>query len=216
MDKKRGFILLAALCLAAIAAAPLHAATPIRNAKSGIVLFRKSGFDSLDKPIVFSRIEQDQAYYDIVTSADYLVHIETDRVVKVVYFLDPTTFPTKFEPEDLAVLKAKADELRALKTLSPAAVQLATSQIQYLQNVFDTETARYKQTAEIAALKFNSEQEKIAFDKKCDLLRLDFLASPGDLAHSEDVIKQMEPLAPRSELLTGFLSKWNEEKTRAL
>lgn len=190
--------------------------TNVANDASGIVLFRQRGYERLDKPLEFKHIEQNQAYFDVVSKDNLLLHIETDLVVKVVYFLNPTTFPTKFEPEDLAVIKAKIDELHTLAPLSPDAARLAASQLQYLQNLYDTESARYKQTSTIAAQKFASDQEKAAFDKKCDLMRLELQASLTDIQHSEDLVRQMEPLAPSSEMLTGVLAKWNEEKNRAL
>lgn len=211
----RRFIL-ALLFLAAALTPPLGAATAIKNDTTGIVIFRKPGFDSLDKPLLFRRITQDQAYFNVITPDSLLVHIESDRVVKIVFFIDPATFPTKFEPEDLAVLKAKLDELHTLAALSPDAAKLAAPRLQDLQNVYDTETARYKQMAEVAAQKFSSEQEKAAFDKKCDLLWLDLQASAGDLKRSEDIVKEMGPLAARSEKLTGILAKWNQERNRAL
>lgn len=211
----RGYIL-TLLFLAGTATPCLHAATIIKNDTTGIVIFRKAGFDSLDKPLPFRRITQDQAYFNVITPDNLLVHIETDRVVKVVFFIDPASLPTKFEPEDLAVIKAKIDELHALVTRSPDAAKLAAAHLQYLQNLYDSETGRYKQAAEIAAQKFSSEQEKATFDKKCDLLWLALQASAGDLGHSEEIVKEMEPLAPRSEKLTGVLARWNEEKNHAL
>ena len=194
----------------------LRAATPIRNDSTGIILLQKEGFENLDKPMLFRRAQQDQAYFDVVTPDNLLYHIETDRVVKVVFFLNPSTFPTEFGQEDLTVIKAKIDELHAFAKLSPDAAKAAASQLEYLQNVYDTQSARYKQSVEINTQKFNSEQEKEAFDKKCDLLRLALQASTGDIKRSEELVSTMEPLAARSQLLTNVLAKWNQEKTRAL
>ncbi len=194
----------------------LQATTTIKNDTSGILIFRVKGYERLDKPVLFRTLQQDQAYFDVVTPTNFLMHIESDLVVKVVFFIDPLSFPTKFEPEDLAVLKAKIDELHTLDPISPEAAKLAASHLQFLQNIYDVESARYKQAADIAAQKFKSEQEKAEFDRKCELLRLDLQASAGDLKHSEDVVKEMEPLANRSELLTDLLAKWNQEKNRAL
>ena len=211
----RGFILTAAFLFWVLQ--PLHAATTIQNDSGGVVIFRVKGFENrLDKPILFKRIQEDQAYIAIITPTGFLLHVERELIVKVVFFIDPYTFPTKFEPEDLAVIKARIDELHTLAPISADAAKLAASHLQYLQNVYDTESARYKQSAAIAAQKFNSDQEKAAFDKQCDLLKLDLQASATDLKHSEDLVKQMEPLAPRSEELTDLLAKWNQEKNRAL
>ena len=215
----RGSILPALLVLFALLGLELpslRGATTITDDSSGVVVFRKKGFDSLDKPIIFRRISQDQAYFDLITPSDYLIHIESDLVVKVVFFINTSTFPTRFDPEDLAVIKAKIDQLHAVAALSPETAAIVSSHLKYLQDVYDVESARYKQSLAIATQKFASDQEKAAFDKQCDLLWLDLQASAGDLAHSEEDIKKMEPLAPRSELLTGVLARWNLERNRAL
>ena len=214
MEKIRGFIFI--LISLAGTCHSLPAATTIRDDSTGIVVFQKKGSESLDKPVVFQHLTADQAYYDVVTPASMLMHIETDRVVKIVFFLNPATFPTKFGPEDLAALKAKIGELRALGPISSDAAKLAASHMQYLQNVYDTESARYKQSTEIAAQQFTSDLEKAAFEKKCDLLKLDLQASTADLKHSEQIIGEMEPLSSRSQMLTDLLAKWNLEKNRAL
>jgi hypothetical protein len=210
----RGFIL-TVICLAG-AFSSLQAVTTIKNGTRGIVVFRVRGYERLDKPVLFRTLQQDQAYIDVVTPTDLLMHIESDLVVKVIFFIDPLTFPTKFEPEDLAAIKTKIDELHSLAPLSPDAAKLAAPQLQFLQNTYDTESARYSQTVAVAAQQFASDQEKAVFDRKCELMRLDLQANTTDLKRSEAIVKAMEPLAPRSEMLTGLLTKWNQEKAQAL
>lgn len=189
----------------------------IKDDKKGVVVFKqKNHLERLDHPLYFEKLMPEEVYQDAIGPGGTAVRVQSDLIVKVVYFLNPTTFPTKFDPEDLAIIKAKIDELQALGDLSQEAGKLAAAHLKFLQNIYDTESARYKQSAAVAAQKFKSEQEKADFDKKCELMRLDLLAAKDDVKKSEEIVKQMEPLAPQSAMLTDLLATWNQERNRAL
>lgn len=199
------------------AASSLHGVTTIKEDTRGVILV-KSAADAtrLDSPIPFVRLYRDQVHVNIQTPDSLVIHILTERVVKIVYFLKPDTFPTKFMAEDLAVIHAKIDELKALEALAPQTERLCALHLKYLQNVYEPESANYKQSVADAWQKLNADDEKKAFDKKCELMRLDLMANRDNIQRSEEIVKEMEPFVPHSENLFQVLAKWNSEKKRVL
>ena len=195
----------------------MRGVTMIKEDTKGIILAKSA--ESTSRPAeakAFDQLLQDQVYDNIKTPDGLLIHIKSDRVIKYVFFLKPDSFPSQFTPEDLAAVKAKLDELRAFGGLAPAAQTLVAPYLKSLQGLYDTESAKYKETVAASSQEAMTEEEKTAFDKKCDLMRLELLANKDNIKRSEEIVKEMEPLAPRSTQLAGVLAKWNAEKTHAL
>lgn len=211
----QGFIFIFTLC--AIALAPLNAATTIKEGPKGIVIYKAADSSGrLEKPLVFDQLTRDQFYANARTPAGLLVHIVSDRVVKIVLFPDPASFPTKFAPEDLDVVKYKIDQIRGLSSAYPEAADATAPQLKFLQDLYGKESTQYTQTVTAAAKNYDAASEKEAFDKKCELMRLDLLANKDNIQRSEEIVKQMRDLAQRSELLRGVLGQWDVQKKQAL
>jgi len=210
----RGFIL--NLVILTVSFASVYGVATIKEDSKGLIV-SKSEADATRPPEVrsFDQLFRDSVYVNIKTADGLLVHIKGDRVVKYVLFLNPNTYPSIFQPDDLATIKAKIDELHAFAGLTPEAGQISAPYLKSLQTLYDAQSAKYKQFTASAAQQSNSEEERAAFDKKCELMRLDLVANRDEIKRSEEIVKQMEPLAPRSPLLTGVLATWNEEKKHA-
>ncbi|MGB8355207.1 MAG: hypothetical protein WCD79_15015 [Chthoniobacteraceae bacterium] len=189
----------------------------IKEDTKGIILAKSAeGSSRPPEAQAFDQLLQDQIYVNITTADGLLIHIKSERVVKYVFFLKASSFSSQLTPEDLAVVKAKLDELHAFGALAPAAKNMAAPYLKNLQALYDTESAKYKESVAAASQQAMTEEEKAAFDKKCDLMRLDLLANKDNIKRSEEIVKDMEPLASRSSQLADVLARWNAQKTHAL
>lgn len=198
-------------------APPVQAMTTITDDTKG-VLVTKTSADSnrFAEPMAFDQLQRDPVYVNITTPKGLLVHIESNRVVKYVFYLKPDSFPSRFLPDDLAAVKAKIDELQALGKLDPGAEKVYGPHLKFLQDLYNTESAKYKQSVTNAAQQSENAKEQEEFDKKCELMRLDLVANRDNIKRSEEIVKEMAPLASRSKSLTDVLDHWNQEKKHAL
>ena len=210
-----GFIL--KLLLLTVAVSAVHGVTMIKEDTKGVILAKSAeGSSRPPEAQAFDQLLQDQIYVNITTADGLLIHIKSERVVKYVFFLKASSFPSQLTPEDLAAVKAKLDELRAFGALAPAAKNMAAPYLKNLQGLYDAESAKYKESVAAASQQAMTDEEKAAFDKKCDLMRLDLLANKDNIKRSEEIVKDMEPLAPHSSQLADVLARWNAQKTHAL